>query len=98
MDYLAEAKRVCSEFVDNKDSFENKIISVLNRDMYILRDAQNELPKEIVWVEANPSVDNQEYLDKLKQKIASLQEAIDYLFKEYRSRYFSNNEWGGWQG
>lgn len=93
MDYLAEAKRICSEFVDSKETlFENKIISALNRDMYILRDAQRELPRAIMWVEANPSITNTEYLDKLKQKIASLQEAIDYLFKEYRSRYFSNNE------
>lgn len=93
MDYLAEAKRICSsEVVDNQGLFENKIISILNRDMYILRDAQQELPRAIMWVEANPSMTNQKYLDKLKQKISSLQEAIDYLFKEYRSRYFSNNE------
>lgn len=92
MDYLVEAKRVCSEFVDNKEAFENKIISALNRDMYILRDAQRELPRAIMWVEANPSITNTVNLDRLKQKISSLEEAIDYLFKEYRSRYFSNNE------
>jgi hypothetical protein len=95
MDYLVEAKQVCSEAVDSKDFFENNIISALNRDMYILRDAQQELPRAIMWVEANPSMTNQEYLDKLKQKISSLQEAIDYLFKEYRSRHFSKNECEG---
>lgn len=88
MDYLVEAKRVCSEFVDNKEAFENKIISALNRDMYILRDAR----RELMWVEANPCITNTVNLDRLKQKISSLEEAIDYLFKEYRSRYFSNNE------
>lgn len=89
MDYMIEAQNICSsEVIDNQETRENKIISLLNRNMYIWRDCQEEMNRLVKLSQEEPNRGWLEELQKLSKKKSSLSAAINYLFAEFQRRYF----------
>jgi hypothetical protein len=89
MDYMIEAQNICSSgAIDNQETRENKIICLLNRNMYIWRDCQEEMNRLAKLSQEDPNGGWLEELQKLSKKKSFLRAAINYLFAEFQRRYF----------